>query len=173
MATAYQDCTLGVDGVVTMDEGAYLATITSDPVDGGSVASRRWSVLIDSWEEEDIPIEDLAFTLGSGEARVRTMLTREASPGAPGADFDTHVEDLVGPIGELQHRCSGPPGTWGANTRALVEARWSDDGSSWTDYGPWSVGLRTARYAQIRVTLERTHGRYQRKVSQVLVRAAA
>jgi hypothetical protein len=166
--TTYTHATNG-SGTVTIDSGYLSGTVESAVVDLSSVASRWWSVLVESHESDSVSLGECTFALGSGEARMRTLLSREASPYAPGAYFADTITDL-GRLDDAAQALCGPVGSQGENTRAVTEARFSDDNVSWSTYQRWVTGWRAARYVQVRVTLYRRGARWQRSMTQCLIK---
>lgn len=142
--------------VLELAAGQIAGTYTAAVVDAGYQAPFFWQVAIDRVELENATVGDLAFAIGSGEARWRTVEGRPASPAAPGIDWQTKVDDLAMPIGDLPPTllAGGHVGEVGSHTQVLAESRFHVDGV-WTAYQPHTDRVVLAKQMQVRLTFNR------------------
>ena len=143
--------------VLRLKDGYREGTYTAPEVDLGFAARVYWSVSFDAAELLTETLEDWDWPIGGGEARWRTIASREASPAKPGldwgvevTDWPTTVEDLIG----TNLTVAGRRGEPGSHTRATVESRYFDD-SGWSDWAEHHNGWRAAQKIQVRIKLGR------------------
>ena len=161
-------------GGYIMSEGILQGTLTTDAIDAGSAAQvRKWFINYSTHAYERVTINDLAdIEINSGEARVRTIDGREATPWRPGVDWGTTIDDDV-TLETPNMTVSGPVGVIGQNYRIKVEVRFSSDGSSWTNYVSWQNGASySARYIQVKITLSRLNYNWQVSLENLAVHVA-
>lgn len=158
----------GTDLVIELAAGAVAGTYESLAQDMGYQAPFFWQVRIDRQEVEDLTVGDLTFAVGSGEARWRTVEGRPASPASPGIDWQTLVQDLAIPIGDLPSTMlvGGHVGEVGSHTQVLVESRFHVNGS-WTSWKPHLDRVVVARQIQVRLKLNRRSLSYRVRVKQL------
>lgn len=156
----------GTDGVIELVAGALSGTYESLAQDLTTQAPYHWRVRVDRQELEDVTVGSLDFQLGSGEARWRQVAGRPASPASPGIDWQTKVQDLAMPIGDLPGTLlvGGHVGEVGSHTQVLVESRFHV-GGSWTAYKPHVDRVVVARQMQVRITFNRRALTYRPRVS--------
>lgn len=155
--TEADSVTIAGETFVALIAGALAGTWTTDEVDLGSEAVRYLRVAWWPHELDGTTVDDWTFAAASGEARWRTLDARPASTGAPGLDWSTTVDDLVGVLaadlpGDL--RAAGTLGEAGSHVQAVVESR-VYAGGAWGDWQPHVDRLVTVEKWQARVALRR------------------
>ena len=160
------------NGWIELVDGAYAGTYTALANDATFEAPFLWRVGLDVHEVHDELLQNQSYILGSGEDRWRTVHGRAASPGVPGCDFESVIDDeltLLGDHGD-DDLVQGYRGEEGAHTRALVESRYYVGGA----WGAWELhqdGVRQAQQIQVRVTLERESTDYESRIPAFAIQA--
>lgn len=140
-----------VDGSLQIGGDAFVGTYTTDALDAGDVDDWVWCVSFDFFQWwNGTPPEGLDSPLGddwTGEGIA-------PSPLAPGAELEP--TDWPWPIEQYPYPLRGPDSVLGDHTLGTIEARFSDDAMSWSEWEEWwTSATRHGRYIQVRATLRR------------------
>lgn len=159
--------------VIELVAGAFSGNFVSAEQDAGYQARFWWQVICDRIELEDVPVGELAFPIGSGEAFWRTIEGRPASPMVPGIDWQTRVSDFAIPISDVPPTMlvAGHVGEVGTHSVVLIETRFEVDGA-WTAYKPHVDRYVVARKMQVRLTFGRQDLRYHPRAKLLSYKAA-
>jgi hypothetical protein len=153
-------------GRLQLQAGKLTGNYVSLAQDVGYQAPIYWQVRLLGSEIENAPVNELQVQVASGEARWWTVDGRPASPGSPGIDWQTKVDDLAKPIDDLRSELlvHGHVGEVGSHTRIFVESRF-EVGGVWTAYSEHTDRTVVARKMQVRITLNRASTRYEPRVT--------
>lgn len=159
------DGTEWASGVLRLQDGVLTGVYTSAEYDLSYQAPRFFQVRTDQREVHHVPIGDLQFAIGSGEAHWRTIEGRPASSGMPGLDWQTRISDLHMPIDDLPNslRVGGQVGEVGTHTRIAVESRFYTDGA-WTAWREHVDRTVLASRLQVRIAINRRSVAYTASV---------
>lgn len=140
---------------------ALSGTVTSAEVSPGYEAPFFLRVAWSAQELDGTTVDEWTFEVGGGEAQWRTVDARPASPGNPGIDWRTSVDELSGiiddlPATQLVDGSLGEAGTW---TSCIVESRTYTAGA-WSDWTPHIDKLVVCSKWQARATLGRASPRH-------------
>lgn len=163
-----------------LDAGRRVGTVTLEEFEpNGTVGAAPWYWFLSyDWREiENATVDEWNFQLNSGEARWRTLDTRQASPGRPGVDWQTQVDDLDVAIDDLPDDLlvQGHVGEPGSHTALLVEVRYRVN-SVWTPYIGFEQGVfmssnQSPDRIQFRLTLARESERWDIFVPRMTIQA--
>lgn len=144
-------------GELTLSGANLEGTYTSPEFDAGADGAYLWRIGIEAADESLETVDDVTDRLSSPELDWRCVDGRDASPARPGVDWDRTVDDVTAALDDLPDNefVHGRAGHVGSHVLFTLESRFRTEAGS---YGAWAEhtdGIRTARYAQWRVRLDR------------------
>jgi hypothetical protein len=149
--------TVNDEGVLGLDGDALEGAYESDEYDAGFDGPFLWRIAVEGAVESGELVDDVTDLLGSPELDWRTVDGRDASPGRPGVDWSRTVDDVTTIIDDLPDTefVHGRAGQAGSHTNIVLESRFRTSSGSFGAYTPHEDGVRSSRYAQFRIRVER------------------
>lgn len=157
---------LATSGTLVEIATGYHSGTFEDELDIGAEVSAAWTCEVDHHEEmlrmpswlERVPVD-------AGEGNWWGQLTREPTVRHPGWDLEDETDIATVSWDSARNRGAG------RNTIAIVQARWSSDGATWTDWERFFPQRRRARYMQARCRLRRGSLSYQIRAERLRMQA--
>lgn len=149
---------VSADGYLVLSATSFAGTYTTPALGAGATGFWLWSVVLDSWQRDlSFTGEDWTAPGDSGASLDRSGEGTEPTALDPGADLEADSALWSEPGSEAVGDGHSRNGEVGRRTSVLLEASFSNDGSTWSDWVEWRTSMRSAGYVRYRLTLRRQH----------------